>query len=176
MCDANMRHWCFYFTYVFMCKLDSLARFKVIQRMFSPPGVVLNKCHWESCDSPDPLPKKWICFRYWTWMSLSHPWSQNTVSCPFTRALPHVSASFRKKKKMTGLLSSIRPELCPLLLSCSGTWKLQASGALVIQTDPVAPRGSSLSIMQRNKRDGSWVFVLTLAWMSCVTLPMNFIP
>lgn len=53
--------------------------------------------------------------------------------------------------------------------------KLEASVSSATQTDPVAPRGSSSSIVQRNKRDGSWVLVLTLALMSFVTLPLNFI-
>lgn len=50
---------------------------------------------------------------------------------------------------------------------------LEASGASATQTDPVVPKGSSLSIMQRNKRDGSRVLVLTLALISGMTLLMH---
>lgn len=102
-------------------------------------------------------------------MGLSHPWSHDTVSCPFTRALPRViSASVRK----TDWLATIhQTRASPALVFRD----LEASVASVTQTDPVTPRGSSLSITQRNKRDGSWVLVLTLALMSRVTLPKNFI-
>lgn len=52
---------------------------------------------------------------------------------------------------------------------------LEESAVSATQTDPVAPRGSSLSITQRNQRDGSWVLILTLALISRTTLPMHFI-
>lgn len=140
------------FNTVFTPKRDSSGRLKATQRKYSPLRVGLDRCHCESCGSPqDPLPKKWNLpseIRL-EWVSTTLG-LKNTVSCPFTRGhLCVISASVRKKNDWLAIINQTRA------LSALMFRKLEASVSSATQTDPVAPRDSSLSITLRNKRDGS---------------------
>lgn len=112
-----------YFTHIFMCKLDCSSGLKAIQRMPSLPRVGLDTHHCEPCGSPqNPLLKYWTHLQKLDLNGSLPSCSHNRINCPFTRSLPCVIFA-SGRKKMTGLLSSIRLELH--LHSSSGTWKRQ---------------------------------------------------
>lgn len=136
------------------CKLNFSAKLKAIQRFRSPPTVGLNRCHSESCGSPqDPLPKKGICLQK-LGLNGCQPRLKNLVlkhgQLSFHRSTSLCHLCFQQKKN--DWLATIHQTRAS---SAFVFWDLEASVSSATQTDPVAPRGSSLSITQRNKRNGS---------------------